>query len=98
MARIGHTYEDLAVGDTASISRTVTPDDLIVFAHVSGNLNPLHLPATRAGDTASGQNPAPSMWLASLFSAVLGNLLPGPGTLYETQNLRFRARDRKSVV
>ncbi len=92
MARISHTYEDLAVGDTASITRTVTPDDLIVFAHVSGNLNPLHLPATRAGDTASGQNPAPSMWLGSLFSAVLGNLLPGPGTLYDTQMLRFRGR------
>ena len=92
MARISHTYEDLAVGDTASITRTVTPDDLIVFAHVSGNLNPLHLPATRAGDTASGQNPAPSMWLGSLFSAVMGNLLPGPGTLYDMQMLRFRAR------
>ena len=92
MSRISHTYEDLTVGDTASITRTVTPDDLLVFAHVSGNLNPLHLPATRAGDTVSGQDPAPSMWLGSLFSAVLGNLLPGPGTLYEMQMLRFRAR------
>ena len=46
--RISHTYEDLSIGDTASVTRVVTPDDLYVFAHVSGNLNPLHLPGSRA--------------------------------------------------
>jgi len=92
MTRISHTYDDLSIGDTASITRVVTPDDLWVFAHVSGNLNPLHLPGSRAGETRSGQNPAPSMWLGSLFSAVLGNLLPGPGSLYESQTLRFLGR------
>ena len=92
MTRISHTYEDLSIGDTASVTRVVTPDDLYVFAHVSGNLNPLHLPGSRAGETQSGQNPAPSMWLGSLLSVVLGNLLPGPGTLYESQMLRFRGR------
>jgi phosphate butyryltransferase len=91
MTRISHTYDDLSIGDTASITRVVTPDDLYLFAHVSGDLNPLHLPGSRGGET-HGQNPAPSMWVGSLFSAVLGNLLPGPGTLYESQMLRFRGR------
>jgi phosphate butyryltransferase len=88
--RTSQTFADLKVGDEVSISRVVTPDDLYVFAHVSGNLNPLNLPAAADGD--AGEHPAPSMWLASLFSAVLGNLLPGPGTLYETQTLRFPNR------
>ena len=61
MTRISQTYDELSIGDTASITRIVTPDDLYVFAHVSGNLNPLHLPGSRSGKTQSGQNPAPSM-------------------------------------
>ncbi|PNG26256.1 bifunctional enoyl-CoA hydratase/phosphate acetyltransferase [Methylocella silvestris] len=87
-------YAELAAGDEATITRIVTPDDLYVFAHVSGNLNPLNLPPA-PGECAPADPPAaPSMWVASLFSAVLGNLLPGPGTIYETQNLRFHARAR----
>jgi phosphate butyryltransferase len=85
------TFDDLAVGDGASITRVVTPDDLYVFAHVSGNLNPVNLPDAGNGHQPD-PHPAPSMWLGSLFSAVLGNLLPGPGTLYEAQDLRFLAR------
>lgn len=85
------TFDDLAIGDEASIEREVTTDDLYVFAHVSGNLNPLNLPDA-GGHNKAGANPAPSMWLGSLFSAVLGNLLPGPGTLYEEQTLRFPVR------
>src|SRR5208283_5767616 len=87
--RTNRTFNDIAVGDEASITRVVTPDDLVLFAHVSGNLNPLHLPGSQGGD---GEHPAPSMWLGSLFSAILGNLLPGPGTLYEAQDLRFLGR------
>lgn len=86
----GRGFAAFAVGETAQIARVVTPDDLYVFAHVSGNLNPLNLPGSAAG--TSDAAPAPSMWLGSLFSAVLGNLLPGPGTLYETQTLTFHAR------
>lgn len=88
--RTNRTYDELAVDDAASITRLVTPDDLYVFAHVSGNLNPVNLPDIAKG--AAGNSPAPSMWLGSLFSAVLGNLLPGPGTLYEAQTLRFHTR------
>jgi len=91
MIHASRLFSDLAVGDVAKITRVVTPDDLYVFAHVSGNLNPANLPGTARDDddmTAS----APSMWIGSLFSAVLGNLLPGPGTMYEAQTLRFHAR------
>ena len=88
MMRTNHTYDEIEIGAAAAITRVVTPDDVYVFAHVSGNLNPLHLPNS-AGDDGE---PAPSMWLGALFSAVLGNLLPGPGTLYESQFVRFLAR------
>ncbi|WP_395664953.1 bifunctional enoyl-CoA hydratase/phosphate acetyltransferase [Methylocella sp.] len=84
-------FDEIAVGDTAATKRVVAPDDLYVFAHVSGNLNPLNLPHA-PGEDAEGQNVAPSMWIGSLFSSVLGNLLPGPGTVYEAQSLRFHAR------
>src|ERR1700761_2919433 len=83
-------FAELSVGDTATITRVVTPDDLYVFARVSGNLNPANLPA--ANGSADAAPAAPSMWVGSLFSAVLGNLLPGPGTLYKAQSLRFHAR------
>jgi len=90
--RTNQTFDDLAVGDEQSITRVVTPDDLYVFAHVSGNLNPVNLPGSAGEGTDEVVHPAPAMWLGSLFSAVLGNLLPGPGTLYQAQTLKFHAR------
>jgi phosphate butyryltransferase len=92
MTRTNRLFDELEVGETASIMRIVTPDDLYVFAHVSGNLNPVNLPGSAGTPVDAAPNPAPSMWLGSLFSAVLGNLLPGPGTLYESQTLRFHDR------
>jgi phosphate butyryltransferase len=92
MELVGKTYDTLALGDEESITRVVTPDDLYLFAQVSGNLNPLNLPSIAQRGGANGAPPAPAMWIGSLFSAVLGNLLPGPGTRYEGQTLRFHAR------
>ena len=92
MDLVGKTYDTLALGDQESIMRVVTPDDLYLFAQVSGNLNPLNLPSSAKRGGANGAPPAPAMWIGSLFSAVLGNLLPGPGTRYEAQTLRFHAR------
>ncbi len=89
---IGRGFDDIATGDTAQTLRVVVPDDLYVFAHVSGNLNPLNLPDVAESSQSVGHAPAPSMWLASLFSAVLGNLLPGPGTRYVSQSATFLAR------
>jgi phosphate butyryltransferase len=88
--RTNRTFDDITVGDEASMTRVVTPDDLVLFAHVSGNLNPLNLPGS--ADGGDGEHAAPSMWLGSLFSAVLGNLLPGPGTRYQAQSLHFGQR------
>ncbi|MGA9598759.1 MAG: bifunctional enoyl-CoA hydratase/phosphate acetyltransferase [Methylocystis sp.] len=83
-------FNELALGQEASITRVVTPDDCLVFAHASGNLNPANLP----GDSGLkvSQPAAPAMWVGSLFSAVLGNLLPGAGTTYLSQTLRFHTR------
>jgi phosphate butyryltransferase len=85
-------FEDLSVGEEAVVDRVVTPDDLVLFAHVSGNLNPMHMPHSPNETASEAQPAAPSMWLGSLFSAVLGNLLPGPGTLYLSQTLHFGGR------
>jgi phosphotransacetylase/acyl dehydratase len=85
------TWAELKVGDTASLDRTCSLQDLFLFAHMSGNVNPLMLPPAE-GALAKTEPVAPSMWVGSLLSAVLGNLLPGPGTLYRAQNLRFLRR------
>lgn len=90
-AGFSKTFDDLAPGDEMSLRRVVTPDDLYVFAHASGNFNPLNLPSSGEGEAAA-PHAAPSMWLGSLFSSILGNLLPGPGTVYEAQDLHFLGR------
>ncbi|MBV8593001.1 MAG: bifunctional enoyl-CoA hydratase/phosphate acetyltransferase [Caulobacteraceae bacterium] len=84
------TWAELKAGDSASFERTCEAQDLVLFAEVSGNVNPLMLPPA---DGSQAPAPiAPAMWVGSLISAVLGNLLPGPGTLYRAQNLRFLGR------
>ena len=91
-------FDEIAIGDSASIRRVCTESDLYVFANVSGNLNPAHLPDLEArfdtdGDPGTGAV-APSMWLASLIGNVIGTRLPGPGALYRAQTLVFRDRAR----
>ena len=85
------TWDELKVGDTASFKRTVTARDLFLFAHASGNLNPLHLPSADQ-NPQSPNSVAPSMWVGSLISSLLGNVLPGPGTLYLEQSFQFVER------
>ncbi len=87
------TWSELKVGDTASLERSCSVQDLFLFAHVSGNVNPLMLPSAEGAEEKT-EPVAPSMWVGSLVSAVLGNLLPGPGTLYRAQDLRFLRRVR----
>lgn len=90
-ALVGRSWDDIKEGESASITRVCTPNDLVVFAHASGNLNPVHLPGESEQET--GRAPvAPAMWCGSLFSAVFGNRLPGPGTVYRSQTLRFHSR------
>src|SRR5690606_28480913 len=88
---VGRSWDEIKEGESASITRVCTPNDLVVFAHASGNLNPVHLPGEAEQET--GRAPvAPAMWCGSLFSAVFGNKLPGPGAVYRYQELRFHAR------
>ncbi len=85
-------YDEIAVGDTASLARVVTEHDLVISAHASGNVNPLHRPGLDGDGDGAPEAVAPSMWLGTQFSALLGNKLPGPGTLYRSQTLDFRGR------
>ncbi|MBA5776239.1 bifunctional enoyl-CoA hydratase/phosphate acetyltransferase [Stappia sp. F7233] len=92
MAR-NRLYDEISVGDSASTSRILTANDLYVFAHASGNVNPMHIPGIDwTGDGKKDDPVAPSMWVGALISAVLGNVLPGPGTVYRSQTFRFLDR------
>jgi phosphotransacetylase/acyl dehydratase len=83
------TWSELKLGDTASIERRITARDLFLFAHASGNLNPLNIPQMDEQNEMANTVVAPSMWVGSLISSVLGNILPGPGTLYRSQDFEF---------
>ncbi len=85
-------FEQLKVGMEAHDTRTCRADDLYVFANASGNLNPMHLPKEDGDGDGQVEAVAPGMWVASLISSVLGCKLPGPGTLYHSQSLRFLER------
>ena len=86
------TYDELKPGDSAELRRLITPDDLYIFAAASGNYNPMHLPNVDGNGDGKADSVAPGMLVASLISAVLGTMLPGPGTLYRSQNLKFLMR------
>lgn len=83
------TFDELAVGDSAELTRTLRTRDIELFATASGDANPLHLDPAFAADGAFGRVVAHGMWTASLISALLGTRLPGPGTVYLGQDLRF---------
>jgi phosphate butyryltransferase len=87
-------YDELVIGAKASVQRQVTANDLWVFAHASGNLNPLVLPSFDADGDGKSDAVAPALWAGAQISAVLGNRLPGPGTRYVSQNFRFPERAR----
>lgn len=84
-------FEDLALGQTASLGKTITEADILLFAAVSTDVNPVHINAEVARDSIFGGRVAHGMLSAGLISAVLGTRLPGPGTIYLGQTLRFRA-------
>lgn len=87
----GYYFEELAVGMSASFGRTLTEADIVLFAGVSGDTNPIHLNQDYAADTPFKGRIAHGMLSAGYISAVLGNRLPGPGAVYVTQSLRFKA-------
>lgn len=87
----GVFFEDLAVGQTASFGKTITEADIVLFAAVTGDTNPMHLNAEYAKTTIFKERIAHGMLAAGLITKVMGTQLPGPGTIYMSQTLKFRA-------
>ena len=87
----GHDIEDLRVGMSASFAKTVTEADIVLFAGVSGDNNAVHTNEAFARTTPFGGRIAHGFLTASVISAAVANRLPGPGTIYLGQQLRFRA-------
>lgn len=83
-------FEDLKVGDSAETARTVTEADIVAFAEVSGDRNPVHLDAAHAAASPFGERIAHGMLGAAYISALMGMKLPGPGVVYISQSLKFR--------
>jgi acyl dehydratase len=83
------TFDELEVGQTAEYSKTLTEDDLVLFAAVSGDVNPVHLDAGFASNTVFRERIAHGMYTGGLISAALAMKLPGPGTIYLGQTLKF---------
>lgn len=86
----GYFYEDMKVGMSAIYSRTITDADVVSFASISGDTNPIHLSEDFAKDTMFGSPIAHGMLTASFFSTIIGTKLPGPGCIYVSQSLRFK--------
>src|SRR5436189_6266783 len=84
-------FEDVHVGMRESLMKAVLDSDVVGFARLSGDDNPLHLCDVYAADTRFGQRIAHGLYTASLISAVLGTRLPGPGAIYRSQTLNFHA-------
>ncbi len=87
----GNFLEDMEVGMTDIYAKTVTEADIVMFAGVSGDTNPVHLDAHFADQTAFKGRIAHGMLSASFISTVLGTRLPGPGCIYLSQSLKVRA-------
>lgn len=84
-------FEDLAVGMRESYRKEVKSSDVVGFAEISGDRNPIHLSEHFAAKTPFGGRIAHGLYTASLISAVIGTRLPGPGAIYISQTLRFLA-------
>lgn len=84
-------FEDLAVGMAEALEKKVSSSDVVGFAEITGDRNPIHLSEHFAARTPFGTRVAHGLYTASLISAVLGTRLPGPGAVYVSQSLHFRA-------
>ncbi|MFE8069708.1 MaoC/PaaZ C-terminal domain-containing protein [Marinobacteraceae bacterium S3BR75-40.1] len=84
------TYDELEIGDSATYTRTLTEEELILFAAVSGDTSPLNLDTENASKSTFRDRIAHGMWSGSLISAALANVIPGPGTIYLEQSLNFQ--------
>ncbi len=88
---IGKTVNELRVGDSAEFAKTISESDIYLYAGVTGDLNPAHIDEEHAKKTFFKTRIAQGMLLAGFISGVIGNKLPGPGTIYVRQELNFLA-------
>lgn len=86
-----YAFEDLEVGQEARLIRTVQTGDILAFADISGDFNPVHLDPEYAAETPFKTTIAHGMLTAAYISAIFGTDLPGPGCIYVSQTLNFRA-------
>ncbi len=87
----GYFFEDLEVGMSAAYARTIGPADLVMFAGISGDTNPMHLNEEYAAATMFEGTIAHGFLSSSFISTVIGTRLPGPGCVYVSQSLKFKA-------
>ena len=85
------TFDEIAIGDTATYTRLITNQEVEAFAAISGDHNPLHLDPDYAATTPFGECIAHGMLTGALISAAIAMQLPGPGSVYLNQSLQFRA-------
>lgn len=85
-----YPIDELAIGQRASYSKTLTEQDVILFAACSGDTNPVHLDKDYAATTPFGEPIGHGMWTGALVSAAIATRLPGPGSVYRSQNLNFK--------
>jgi 3-hydroxybutyryl-CoA dehydratase len=91
IGRQGHYFEDLEIGMEASLAKAVSAADTLAFAEITGDWNPVHLDAGYAARTVFKEPIAHGMLTAGYISAVFGSEMPGPGAIYVSQTLNFRA-------
>ncbi len=84
-----HPFEEIREGQSAELQRTLTRDDIVLFGKLSGDLNPTHMDPDYARGSERGAVTGHSLWSSGLISSLLGNLLPGPGTVYRKQDMQF---------
>jgi len=87
----GLAFDEIEVGQKASFSKTVTEADIVLFAGVTGDLNPVHINEAWASTSFFKGRIAHGMLSAGFISSILGTQLPGPGTIYLKQTLEFTA-------
>jgi 3-hydroxybutyryl-CoA dehydratase len=85
-----HPIGELIVGQSANYSKTLTEQDVILFAACSGDVNPVHLDKEYAATTPFGEPIGHGMWTGALVSAAIATRLPGPGSVYRSQSLNFK--------
>ena len=91
MTAIGKSIDEMKIGDSAQIVKTITEGDIQLFARATGDFNPVHLDQAYAEKTMFKGRIAHGLFSVGLISTILGNILPGHGTIYLSQEVKFLA-------